>query len=82
MFELSAHAIEQAELRQIANDQIFITLEKPDMIIDEENGQLVYQKVQNEGNSKSYLYRVFVNSNKNPKLVKTVYRTSKIEKYL
>ena len=82
MFELSAHAIEQAELRQIRHDQIFETLEKPDIIIDEGNGHVVYQKVENEGNGKSYLYRVFVNSNKNPKLVKTVYRTSKTEKYL
>ena len=55
MFELSAHAIEQAELRQIRHDQIFETLEKPDIIIDEGNGHVVYQKVENEGNGKSYL---------------------------
>ncbi|MBL0300380.1 MAG: DUF4258 domain-containing protein [Cytophagaceae bacterium] len=82
MFDLSSHAIEQAELRQIKLETIFKILENPDSVIEEGNGQLIYQKIENEFNRGNYLYRVFVNSNKNPKLVKTVYKTSKIEKYL
>lgn len=82
MFELSAHSIEQAKVRQIEHWHIFATLENPDIVIDEGNGQLIYQKIAKELNGKSYMYRVFVNSNKNPNLVKTVYRSSKIEKYI
>jgi hypothetical protein len=40
----------------------------------------VYHKTLQE-NDKYYLYRVFVNHDKKPPLVVTVYKTSKIEKY-
>lgn len=82
MFELSTHAMEQAELRKIKHETIFRVLENPDRVINEGNGQLVYQSIEKEINGNAYLYRIFVNSKKDPKLVKTVYRTSKIEEYL
>lgn len=47
----------------------------------EEDGLEVYQSIFRE-NGQEYLLRVFVNSEKNPPLVVTVYKTSKIKKYL
>ncbi|MBK6979244.1 MAG: DUF4258 domain-containing protein [Cytophagaceae bacterium] len=58
MFDLSSHAIEQAELRQIKLETIFKILENPDSVIEEGNGQLIYQKIENEFNRGNYLYRV------------------------
>lgn len=81
-FELSLHAKEQAFERGILEETIHEILNNPDEIEDETEGQLIYQKIINSGEAKNYLIRVFVNSNKNPNLVKTVYRTSKFSKYL
>lgn len=76
IFEYSNHSLEQLKLRSISKKIVILVLSKPDEIIDEEENQKIYQKV-----IENYLYRVFINSNKNPILVKTVYRTSKILKY-
>jgi len=37
--------------------------------------------LQNDIDSKTYLYRVFVNNDKIPTLIVTAYKTSKFEKY-
>lgn len=80
-FELSFHAIEQMKIRGVSEQIVFEVLENPDKIDFEEDGQLIYQKVVLFDGMKQYLVRVFVNSDKTPNLVKTVYRTSKISKY-
>lgn len=80
-FELSSHAIEQCQLRGIPQKNVFEILAEPDKIDVESEGQLVYQKNVLFDNGKIYLVRVFVNSDKTPNLVKTVYRTSKFSKY-
>lgn len=80
-FELSFHAIEQMKIRGVPEAIVFEVLENPDKIDLEEEGQLIYQKVVLFDGLKQYLVRVFVNSDKTPNLVKTVYRTSKISKY-
>ncbi len=80
-FELSFHAIEQMKIRGVPEEIVFDVLENPDKIDFEEEGQLIYQKVVLFEGLKQYLVRVFVNSDKSPNLVKTVYRTSKISKY-
>ena len=80
-FELSLHAIEQMNIRGVPEEIVFEVLENPDKIDFEEEGQLIYQKVVLFEGLKQYLVRVFVNSDKTPNLVKTVYRTSKISKY-
>lgn len=80
-FELSLHAIEQALARNIPQKFIFEAIENPDKIEDEAEGQLVYQKLVKFSDGKEHILRVFVNAQKNPKLIKTVYRTSKIWKF-
>ena len=80
-FELSLHAIEQMKIRGVSEEIIFEVLENPDRIDFESERQLIYQKIVLFDGLKQYLVRVFVNSDKIPNLVKTVYRTSKLSKY-
>lgn len=74
-FEFSKHALEQMELRGIPKDVVKKILAHPEQIRDEE-GEKVYQSIVD-----NYLIRIFVNDKKNPKLIITVYKTSKIKKY-
>lgn len=74
-FEFSKHALGQMELRGIAKDVVKKILAHPEQIRDED-GNKVYQSTVN-----NYLIRIFVNEKKNPKLIITVYKTSKIRKY-
>ena len=64
--------------RQISANVANAVLKDPGQVI-EEDGNKVYQSVIRE-NGKSYLIRIFVNHHKNPNLVITVYKTSKISK--
>ena len=80
-FAISKHAREQMLLRGIHEETVFEALLEPDKIEDEGDGQLVYQKKLPFSDGKNYLLRVFVNSGKRPKTVKTVYKTSKFSKY-
>jgi len=64
-------------MRSIPKEIVELVIKEPDKIIMEEGNQQVFQKV-----VENYLYRVFTNNDKNPLLIKTVYRTSKIAKYL
>lgn len=78
-FIFSKHALEQMKLRQIARSTVESILKKPDKILNQE-GKKVYQAVR-ESDGKKYLFRIFVNSGKEPNLIITVYKTSKIDKY-
>ena len=75
-FEFSLYSLEHIKLRGISKELVELVLDYPDEIANEFENQIIYQKV-----IENYLYRVFVNSNKNPSLIKTVYKTSKINKY-
>jgi hypothetical protein len=79
-FTLSHHALEQTEIRGLNPAVVENVLNFPSMIVMEENGVSVYQKLVIECN-KEYLYRQFVNTDKKPPKVITVYKTSKIDKY-
>jgi hypothetical protein len=74
------HSLIQIYKRNLDIQFVECTLEFPDAIIPDDPEITVYQKVGSERN-KSYLYRVFVNIQKRPKVIVTVYKTSKIEKY-
>jgi dsDNA-specific endonuclease/ATPase MutS2 len=78
-FVFSNHALEQMQLRQISRSIVEKILEKPQQII-KENNILIYQSVVLI-EKKNYLIRVFINHNKKPNVVITVYKTSKISKY-
>jgi hypothetical protein len=77
---LSEHALIQLRRRKLDIEFIENTLEFPDTIFQDDPEITVYQKVRYEDN-KFYLYRVFVNVNKRPMVIVTVYKTSKIDKY-
>ncbi len=66
--------------RGILNETIHQILNEPDTIQSQDENTTIYSKLVEE-DSKTYLYRVFVNTTKVPALVITVYKTSKIEKY-
>ena len=79
-FIFSNHAIEQIKRRGLNKEKIEDILLHPDQVIETE-GQKIFQSIVPfipEGN---YLIRVFVNTEKEPNLIITVYKTSKISKY-
>ena len=55
-------------------------LQSPQQIINED-GKRIFQSIVNFENEGEYLVRIFVNTIKEPNLVITAYRTSKIDKY-
>lgn len=75
-FEFSKHSLEQMDLSSIETDTVEWVMDNPDVIITNEDGQAIHQKLIG-----LYLYRVFANPFKTPALIKTVYKTSNIIKY-
>ena len=80
--KLSKHALEQMEARGISYSNVMQTIKEPDSIVKESVNERVYQKLITFENQKTYLIRVIINPAVMPNLVLTVYRTSKINKYL
>jgi len=78
--KFSYHAMEQIQLRKLKKSDIESVIKNPDRILKFNNEVVIYHKIVFEG-EKAYLYRVFVNIGKEPNLVITAYKTSKIEKY-
>ncbi len=76
-FKFSKHALEQMALREISKPIVEKVLTAPGEI-KKEGYNTVYQSIVKEG---KYLIRIFVNEETNPKLIITVYKTSKIKKY-
>ena len=80
IFQLSQHFKDQMQLRNINISEIEEVLNNPQQKLTED-GLTVYQKpVEEKG--KQYLLRIFVNELKQPPVAVTVYKTSKITKYL
>lgn len=80
-FTFSKHAHDQMLLRHISMDEALGTLQYPDDVIKLEDEQYIYQKIFVSEDNPKYIIRIFANGNKNPRLIKTLYRTSKINKY-
>jgi hypothetical protein len=78
--KFSKHARERMKQREISENRVRNVINHPDSII-EEGQHKIFQSVIASDSGKKYLYRVFINTNKNPNLIITVYRTTKIEKY-
>ncbi|WP_370569774.1 DUF4258 domain-containing protein [Sphaerospermopsis sp. LEGE 00249] len=78
---MSRHAQIEMERRQISLSLVESVLDNPQQIILEREGRKVYQSKVDFGNGKIFLLRVIVADDIDPKVVITVYRTSKIEKY-
>jgi len=79
-YKFSLHAIEQLTNRGISKYIVESIFEEPDDILKRDECLIIFQKSIIEKN-KTYLYRVFVNTCKDPKLIITVYKTSKLKKY-
>jgi len=80
MFKYSKHALEQIQIRKLNKTIVDDVLKHPDKQLADQTGLKVYQKTVQSA-EKYYLYRVFVNIYKNPPMVVTVYKTSKLKKY-
>ena len=78
-FIFSQHDLDQMEARGISKETVENILANPDQILTLEDLTVFQQVVSKE--KPLFLIRVFVNIRKNPNLVVTVYRTSKISKY-
>jgi len=75
---ISKHCLEQIKLRGIAVDELNSVLKKPDLVLKQGEEITVYQALTFD---KNYLIRIFVNTLKQPNLIITAYKTSKINKY-
>ena len=80
MFKFSNHALEQIDTRSLSVQVIEEILLSEEKLITKVGNIDIYQKIIVEVD-KPYLYRIFVNTSKEPFLVVTAYKTSKIEKY-
>jgi hypothetical protein len=79
-YVLTGHARFEMERRGIESDTVHQVLAAPEQRIPVRPGRAVLQsRVALQG--KTYLVRVFVDVDREPAEVVTVYRTSKIEKY-
>ena len=79
MFKFSNHALEQIDTRSLSVQVIEEILLSEEKLITKVGNIDIYQKIIVEVD-KPYLYRVFVNTSKEPFLFVTAYKTSKIEK--
>jgi hypothetical protein len=79
-YMISQHALKQMTVRGITKEIVDRILLGPDQTTEQED-LMVFQSIIDGAWEKRYLIRVFVNMNKTPPLVVTVYKTSKIEKY-
>ena len=79
---ISNHAREQMKERGITEEMVLGIISSPQQTIPQGLEKMIYQSVKYfEEEKRNFLVRVFVNIIKQPNLVITVYRTSKIEKY-
>ncbi|MBI5121456.1 MAG: DUF4258 domain-containing protein [Rhodospirillales bacterium] len=78
----SDHAKWEAERRDIPEDVIRQCLSRPSLVRNVRPGRVVVQREIAFGDPpRHYLLRIFVDIDRSPQKVVTVYRTSKIAKY-
>jgi len=79
---LTEHAKEEMARRQISQDDVAKVLAAPEQVEAVRKGRNVYQSRIKVGKPpRRYLFRVFIDVDREPPDVVTVYRTSKITKY-
>ena len=78
----SKHAQEQMIRRGISHDMALSVVSQPDQIVaDDENPAIVICQSLIKENEQMFLLRVFVDRNKQPNVIVTLYKTTKISKY-
>jgi len=81
-YRLTTHAQEEMNRRQISPDEVASVLAAPEQIQSVRQGRNVYQSRIEVGKPpQKYLLRVFIDVDRDPPEVVTVYRTSKVTKY-
>ncbi|GMT42778.1 MAG: hypothetical protein IEMM0002_1189 [bacterium] len=81
-YEITPHAAFEMKRRGMSNQVVEQVLINPEQRMDVRSGRIVLQsRISMGGQKKTYLVRVFVDVDKNPAQVVTVYRTGKITKY-
>jgi hypothetical protein len=81
-FVFSKHAEEQMLKRGINRNSVVSVISKPDeTVIEDEDSMLVILQSLMEENGQKFLLRVFLNRNKEPNVIVTLYKTTKIAKY-
>ena len=79
---VSKHAQEQMIRRRIDYEIVLLTVSQPDqMIVDDENPAIVICQSLIKEDNQIFLLRVFVNKDKQPNIIVTLYKTTKISKY-
>ena len=81
-FVFTAHALTEMARRSISQEDVRNALANPEQVEMVREGRAVYQEKLDMGEPpKTYVLRVFVDIDRKPPHIVTVYRTSKIEKY-
>jgi len=81
-FVFSRHAQEQMIRRGIDYQTVLSVVSAPDqMIVDGNDSDIVIYQSKIKENGLLFLLRVFVNRNKQPSIIVTLYKTTKISKY-
>ncbi len=81
-YRLSDHAREEMARRAIGEEDVAKVLYAPEQTQPVREGRAVYQSRLDMGNPPgTYLLRVFVDTDRRPADVVTVYRTKKVAKY-
>jgi hypothetical protein len=81
-FVFTDHALTEMARRQISREDVKGVLANPEQVEMVREGRAVYQARREMGKQpRTYLLRVFIDIDRKPPYVVTVYRTSKIEKY-
>ncbi|MFO0873618.1 MAG: DUF4258 domain-containing protein [Phycisphaerales bacterium] len=85
---IRGHALEQMSIRGITEEQVRHVLVDPETVMTVRPGRVVAQRMittdatgRNAGDNMEYLFRVFVDIDRQPPEVVTAYRTSKIHKH-
>ena len=79
---ITEHAYFEMRRRDISEQIVRKVLEEPDQVDEVRPDRRVYQsKIKLKDSNRTYLIRVFIDIDREPIEVVTVYRTSKIEKY-
>jgi hypothetical protein len=82
VYRLTDHAKDEMARRQITEPDVAAVLAAPEQVEQMRAGREVWQsRIQAGDPPKAYLLRVFVDVDREPPEVVTVYRTSKVTKY-
>ena len=81
-YRITDHARDEMVRRQITEEDVARVLAAPEQTETVREGREVYQsRLQSSEPPKTYLLRVFVDIDRTPPEVVTVYRTSKVARY-